>query len=87
MPAPRLRTKTFRKVKVKTPGGKTVLHHRYRKPSKAICAMCKKILPGVSNERPTKMQNIAKSKKRPERPYGGVYCSACTRKVIIAKSE
>ncbi len=87
MPAPRLRTKTFRKIKVKTPGGKTVTHYKKRKPSKAVCAMCKKPLSGVPRERPSKMQNMAKSKKRPERPYGGVYCSACSRKVIVDKAK
>jgi large subunit ribosomal protein L34e len=32
-----------------------------------------------------KMKNMPKSSKRPERPYGGVLCSACTRKLLKSK--
>ena len=64
---------------VKTPGGKTVIHYREGKPSKAKCASCSTVLAGVPRERPYKMQNMAKTKKRPERPYGGKLCSKCMR--------
>lgn len=72
---------------VKTPGGKTTLHYKKRKPSKAQCGKCGKILAGVPRERPHKMQNLAKTKKRPERPYGGVLCSACSRVLIKTKAR
>lgn len=85
MPAPRFRTRTFRKVFVKTPGGKTVLHYRKRKPKKAVCANCKKPLNGVMRERPYKMKNLPKTKKRPERAYGGVLCSQCSRLKLTEK--
>ncbi len=85
MPAPRFRTRTFRKVFVKTPGSKTVLHYRKRKPKKQVCANCKKPLSGVVRERPYKMQNLAKTKKRPERSYGGVLCSKCSRLKLTEK--
>ena len=87
MPAPRLKSTSLRKVKVKTPGGKTTVHYRKRKPSKAICSECGKELAGVASERPYKMMNMAKTKKRPERPYGGVLCSACMRREIKAKAR
>jgi large subunit ribosomal protein L34e len=82
MPSGRHKSNTFRKVFVKTPGSKTVLHYRRRKPSKAKCAQCKKLLQGVPREIPTKMANMPKSQKRPERPYGGTLCSSCTRKLF-----
>jgi len=81
------KSRTLRRVFVKTPGGKTTLHYRKRKPSKAICADCKKQLAGVPRERPTKMMNLPKSAKRPERPYGGVLCSPCTRKLLQQKAR
>jgi len=31
--------------------------------------------------------NMAKTKKRPERPYGGVLCTRCMRKTMIGKAR
>ncbi len=81
------KSRTFRRVFVKTPGGRTVLHYRYRKPAKAKCGRCGAILKGVAAERPYKMRNMPKTKKRPERPYGGVLCSGCSRRLIIANAR
>ncbi|HIJ11745.1 TPA: 50S ribosomal protein L34e [Candidatus Woesearchaeota archaeon] len=82
MPAGREKSGRFRKVFVKTPGGKTVVHRRERKPSNAICGNCKKQLAGVPRERPAVFNKLAKTQRRPERPYGGNLCSKCTRAVI-----
>jgi large subunit ribosomal protein L34e len=79
----RFKSRTFRRVKVKTPGGKTVTQYKKKKPAKAICSGCKNPLKGVPRERPYKMRKLAKTKKRPERPFGGALCSKCTRKRII----
>ncbi len=87
MPRPSRKSKTLRKVKVRTPGKKTVTHYKKRQPGKATCTMCGDVLKGVANERPFRMKNIPKTKKRPERPYGGVLCSRCTRKTIVAKTR
>ncbi len=83
MPAGRYKSRTFRRVYTKTPGGRTVLHYSKRKPGKAKCASCGIQLAGVPRERPYKMQNMPKTKKRPERPYGGYLCSKCMRLKII----
>lgn len=76
------KSRTFRRVQRRTPGGRTVKHHELRKPSKARCAGCGAVLKGVARERPYKMQNMPKSKKKPNRPYGGALCSRCTRAKI-----
>jgi len=81
MPSARLRNTTFRKVHVKVTSG-TKLHNRRRKPAKAKCSGCGKDLKGVPREIPSKMQNMPKTVKRPERPYGGNLCSKCTRELI-----
>ena len=83
----RYKSKTFRKVFRKTPGGKTVVQYKRRKPAKAKCASCKKVLPGTARELPCKMRNMPKTKKRPSRPYAGVLCSSCMRKKIIKKTK
>jgi len=87
MPRGMHKSHTLRKVFVKTPGGKTTFHFRRRKPSKAKCADCKTELAGVPRELPRKMTNLPKTAKRPDRPYGGVLCSACTRKLLQQKAR
>jgi len=85
MPAMRFRSRTLRRVKIRTPGGKTVTHYRSRKNSKAHCAKCKAVLPGVPRGSKTEIKKMSKSKRRPERPFGGMFCSACSRKEHIAR--
>jgi large subunit ribosomal protein L34e len=81
------KSRTFRRVYVKTPGNKVVIHYRKRKHSKAECAGCGAGLIAVPRERPFKMRNMPKTHKRPERPYGGYFCSKCARKKIVAEAR
>ena len=83
MPAPRLRSRSLRKLFRKVPGGRTIIQYKRKKPKAAHCSNCGAVLKGVPRERPFKMRNMAKTKKRPERPYGGVLCSRCMRLEII----
>ena len=85
MPQPYKRSRSLRRVYVKAPGGKTRLHYRKRKPGKAECGSCGAFLKGTLRERPNKMSSLAKTKKRPERPYGGVLCTRCMRQKIIGR--
>ena len=78
----KLKSRRFRRVSVKTPGGKTVKHYRKRKPSPAICAIYGTPLAGVPKVRDSVMRNLAKTQRRPERPYGGVLSSKAMRAVI-----
>lgn len=87
MTAPRFRSRTFRRVFVKTPGGKTILHHKRRKPGKAQCANCGAYLKGVASGLTKYIKKLAKTEKRPERPYGGVLCNKCMRNVMIEKAR
>ena len=77
----------LRMLYVKVPGGRTVIHFERQAPSKAQCAGCGRVLAGVAREHSCKMQNLPKTMKRPERPYGGYYCTKCSRKVIKAKAR
>ena len=83
MPSPRRRSRSLRIVHKKLPGGRLTFHYRKKKPKKAHCANCKKILHGVPRERPYRMRNMPKTMKRPERMFGGVLCSSCSRRTII----
>lgn len=86
MVAGKHKSRTLRKIFVKTPS-KTTIKYKKSKPSKAKCGSCGAILKGVARARPTKMQNMSKSSKRPSRPYGGNLCSKCMRAKIIAKAR
>lgn len=81
------KSRSRRRVKVKVPGGLTKLVYKARKPKKAKCRDCGAVLKGVPRENVAKMKNMAKTKKRPQRPYGGVLCSCCMRKLMIKKAR
>ena len=83
MPAPRLRSRSLRKVFRKVPGGRTSLHYKKQKPQPAKCGNCGAVLKGVPREFPFRMRKMPKTFKRPERPFGGVLCSKCMRMEII----
>jgi large subunit ribosomal protein L34e len=87
MPEPRYRSRTYRRVKKKLPGGKTVTHYEKRKPSVAKCSKCGALLKGIPRERPHRMQKLGISKKRPQRPYGGYLCTKCSRELIKNKAR
>ena len=68
----------MRKKKVRT-ATKVVIRKVRKKPKIAKCAICKKPLHGVPREIPSRMRKMAKTEKRPERPFGGYLCSECMR--------
>lgn len=76
------RSRTLRRIYRKLPGGSTQLRYEKRKPGYSSCAECGIILKGTKRMRTTKLQNTAKSCKRPSRPYGGYLCSKCSRNKI-----
>ncbi|MBI4813847.1 MAG: 50S ribosomal protein L34e [Methanobacterium sp.] len=80
MPALRYRSRTYKRRFRRTPGGETVLHYKKKKPKKHHCAECGKLLHGVPRGRPYQIRKLAKSKKRPNRPFGGNLCTECTRR-------
>ncbi|RMD57951.1 50S ribosomal protein L34e [Candidatus Woesearchaeota archaeon] len=87
MPRGMYRSRTFRRVKVRTPGGSVVTHYKKRKASPAHCGKCAAKLYAVARGSPSQIRKIAKSSRRPERPYGGVLCSPCARREHISKAR
>jgi len=81
------KSRKHRMVSVRTPGGITKVVYKKKKPAKAQCAKCGETLKGVPTERMYKMTNMAKTRKRPERPYGGVLCSKCMRELMAEKAR
>lgn len=87
MTLPRHKSGRFRRVYKKTPGGKVVLSFRDRKAGKPQCKMCGEYLKGVARGRTSEISKYSKSHRRPERPFGGVLCTKCMRKVMIDKAK
>ena len=87
MVQPKFRSRSLRRVKVKTPGGRNVVHFERRKSGKPQCAMCGDNLKGVARGIVASVKKLAKTQRRPERPYGGVLCCKCSRKTIKDKAR
>ena len=81
------RSRKLRRLRLKTPGGLLKIIYKKRKPSRAKCAVCKKSLLAVPSELPYKIKALSLSKRRPERPYGGLLCSKCAKAEIIKKAR
>ncbi|MBW2988965.1 50S ribosomal protein L34e [Candidatus Woesearchaeota archaeon] len=87
MPQPRKRSRSLRRICVKTPGGRTTTHYKHRKPKAAKCGKCGAVLPGIARERPYKMKKMAKSRKKVNRPYGGALCGRCMKSLFVEKAR
>ncbi|MFT7615215.1 MAG: large subunit ribosomal protein L34e [Candidatus Woesearchaeota archaeon] len=72
---------TFRKIFVRTPGGRVTIHRRLRKPSRATCPATGEKLQGVQALRPGKIG--AKSTRRPSRAFGGALSSKASRQILV----
>ena len=75
------------KVKRRTPTGRVVTKIKRKKTKAAKCALCGKPLHGVPRLNPVELGKLAKSEKRPERAYGGYYCSACSKELLREKAR
>ena len=77
-----LRSRTIKRIKIKTTK-RTAPHYRRKKPKQARCSICNDFLKGIPRGNNCEIKKLPKTKKRPERPYGGVLCSKCSRKKIM----
>lgn len=87
MPELRYRSRSYKRVHKKTPGGVNVLRYKKKKPNKHVCAECGAILNGVPRGRPYEINKLSKTQKRPTRPFGGYLCSKCARKHFKAEAR
>ncbi|WP_069806432.1 50S ribosomal protein L34e [Vulcanisaeta thermophila] len=74
MPRPALRSRSLRRISMKTPGGRRVTHYEKRFSSKPQCAICGKPLSGIDMARvkTRHLRGLTVS-----RPYGGYVCHRC----------
>ena len=79
----KLKSRRLRRVFVRTPGGRNVVHRKARKPSRPHCSSCGYVLHGMKAVQSRALSSMPKTMKRPERPYGGMLCSPCMRRTFI----
>ncbi|HEW64162.1 50S ribosomal protein L34e [Fervidicoccus fontis] len=82
MPRPSQRTNSKAKVKIRTPGGINKIHYKERKRSLHRCMYCGRPLGGTPNGSYVEIKRLSKTKKRPNRIFGGVVCPECLAKII-----
>ncbi len=85
VPEPRFRSRSLKRRKIRTPGDRTTIHYRRGKVEKASCAVCGKVLHGIPRDRGICLKRVSKSKKKVNRPYGGVLCPACLKETLVEK--
>ncbi|HDH07175.1 MAG TPA: 50S ribosomal protein L34e [Thermoproteales archaeon] len=73
------RSRRLRAVKVRTPGGRVVIHYEKRPYNPPSCAICKRPLQGFPKLRP---KDIRKGHRPPTRIYGGYLCHQCLEKLM-----
>ena len=76
-------TKSNRTYKVKTPGGKLVLHYIKKKAQTPKCGDCKCALPGIKRMKCYDYKNAKKREKTVSRAYGGSRCAGCVRQRVV----
>ena len=82
VPRPAMRSSYIIKKRVRTPGGTLVIHYERRDHGKPRCGRCGRPLNGVAFGRPPRIRRLAKTRKRPNRYFGGTLCPSCLAYLI-----
>ena len=83
MKSNRLKSRTFRRVFRKTPGGRNVVHFKRRRPAKPTCPITLQPLQGVARGTPAQIRKLTRSQRKPNRKFGGYLSSTAARRWII----
>ena len=74
-----------RRIYYRTPGGDVRIRYERDLPKKPTCPLCGRKLFGVIRGIPSFVRKFSKTEKRPSRPYGGVLCPRCMRRIMKLK--
>ena len=85
MPSPKHRSRSLRKIFVKT-ASRINIHYRKRKPKKPGCTECGNLLKGIARVRATKLKTLPKTEKSLSRKFPNL-CSQCSRKELIERAR
>jgi len=87
MVKPMLRTRTKKRVRKRTPGGRLVTHFKAKKPGKKTCSRCSVKLAGTPSLSISGIRKLGKTEKKPTRAYSGVLCPKCLEYLIGYKTR
>lgn len=82
-----LKNRTFKRVRVSLPGGGSKIQYRRARNGAPQCADCGGVLKGTARGSPSQIMKLSKSERRPDRLFGGVLCSACSKERIILRAR
>lgn len=82
-----LNSKSIRKNVQRLPGGRTKIRTSRKKRSILKCSVTGKQLQGVPRVRSSAVRRIEKSKRAPNRPFGGVLNPSVTKSMFIQKAR
>ncbi len=74
----KVKSRNFRKVRVRTVKGSKDVFKR-RRPKLGVCSVTRESLKGVPRALPGDLKNVPRSARRPSRPFGGVLSSRASR--------
>ena len=80
---PGMLTRSRANRKVRTPGGRIVIHRQKFYKSEGTCAITGSKLQLSRRAKHSRRRGASRSAKRPNRPYGGVISSQALRRGII----
>ncbi|MCS7117554.1 MAG: 50S ribosomal protein L34e [Thaumarchaeota archaeon] len=79
MPTRGLRVRSIRRVSLRTPTGRSVVHYEPRRPGLRRCGGCGRPISGVPRD---DVRPLPKSQKRISRYHGGNLCHKCLERRI-----
>ncbi len=82
MTYPRYRSRTFKRTYKTTPGHSTKVSYKRPNPKAPSCAITNQKLHGIPRFRQGKFSSLSKSKKRPNRKFGGTYSHTAVKRAI-----
>jgi len=82
MPQPHLRSRSKKRYKTKSPGGKSQTHYKKEIMKTPKCCVCGNPIAGTSHLSTVETRKLNRSKRKVERPYGGQLCHNCIKKAL-----
>jgi len=83
----KIKSGTFRETKKRTPGSRPAKYYAKRNVKKAVCGVCGSLLQGIKHQSNLKLGKLSKTQRRPERAFGGVLCSKCSREQLKSRAR
>lgn len=82
MPKPSLRTRSRKRVGLKSPGGQNITHYKKEKHGYLHCFRCGRVLFGIPRSDPSELGKLSPTQRTVARMYGGQLCHNCLQDLL-----